>query len=78
MVMKIRRLLAGVLLAAGILACGMVSPADEAPSLEQVYVNMPEVMAYGQGSKPGHACSQSLACFFPAKTNLGLQSSFPK
>jgi hypothetical protein len=29
-------------------------------------------------SKPGHACSQSLACFFPAKTNLGLQSSFPK
>ena len=49
MVMKIRRLLAGVLLAAGILACGMVSPADEAPSLEQVYVNMPEVMAYGQG-----------------------------
>ncbi len=47
--MKLRCLLTGVLFTAGMCAFGMVSSADENPSLEQVYVNMPEVTAYGWG-----------------------------
>lgn len=46
--MKLRYLLTGVLLTAGMCAFGMASAADENPSLEQVYVNMPEVTAYGR------------------------------
>ncbi len=47
--MKLRCLLTGVLFTAGMCAFGMVSSFDENPSLEQVYVNMPEVTAYGWG-----------------------------
>lgn len=47
--MKIRGFLAGALCLAGIYAFGMASAADENPSLEQVYINMPEVTVYGQG-----------------------------
>ncbi len=47
--MKLRRFFAGILCLAGLYAFGMASAADENPSLEQVYVNMPEVTAYGRG-----------------------------
>lgn len=47
--MRIRCFWAGVLCLAGIHAFGMVSGAEETPSLEQVYVNMPEVSVYGKG-----------------------------
>lgn len=47
--MRMRCFWAGVLCLAGIYGFAMVSGAEENPSLEQVYVNMPEVTVYGKG-----------------------------
>ena len=69
--MKLRSLVTGVLFLAGVCCYGMVSAADENPSLEQVYVNMPEVTAYGWG------IGEDVAEVYLGKEKLELKESIP-
>lgn len=46
---RIKLLMAGIFLMAGVLAGNMGVLGEEPPSIEQVYVNLPEVTVYGSG-----------------------------